>query len=250
MKKNIILIVSLCMLMLGFTACGEESKTEDYNGITYDQLKTAGENLAASLIELTDEDIEYAKQSSDEVTINLVTRWIELKPTVGTYIGVGNFSVSKSGKTVTTTQIMDFSERDVMLTCVYDYTDMMISDITLDEIYTLGETMRKAAMNTVIGLGTVFLILILISLIIWSFKFIGDFQKRAQAPKQPQQPAAVPAADAAVWAQVPAAAPLQPRQPEAEEDDLELIAVIAAAVAAASGTSTDAFVVRSIRKRR
>lgn len=34
-----------------------------------------------------------------------------------------------------------------------------------------------------------------------------------------------------------------------ETDDLELIAVISAAIAAAEGTSTDGFVVRSIRRR-
>ena len=34
----------------------------------------------------------------------------------------------------------------------------------------------------------------------------------------------------------------------AEADDTELIAVIAAAIAAAEGTTTDGFVVRSIRK--
>ena len=36
---------------------------------------------------------------------------------------------------------------------------------------------------------------------------------------------------------------------QAEADDLELIAVITAAIAAQEGTSTDGFVVRSIRRR-
>jgi len=43
-----------------------------------------------------------------------------------------------------------------------------------------------------------------------------------------------------------------PEVPVVEEnlsDDLELVAVIAAAIAAAEGTSTDSFVVRSIRRR-
>ena len=35
-----------------------------------------------------------------------------------------------------------------------------------------------------------------------------------------------------------------------ETDDLELVAVITAAIAAAEGTSSDGFVVRSIKKRR
>ena len=37
---------------------------------------------------------------------------------------------------------------------------------------------------------------------------------------------------------------------EEKKDDLELVAVIAAAIAAATGTSTDDFVVRSIKRRR
>ena len=37
---------------------------------------------------------------------------------------------------------------------------------------------------------------------------------------------------------------------EEVQDDLELVAVIAAAIAAATGTSTDGFVVRSIKRRK
>lgn len=46
----------------------------------------------------------------------------------------------------------------------------------------------------------------------------------------------------------PAPAPVQVPAVEEEVDDTELIAVIAAAIAASEGTSTDGFVVRSIRK--
>ena len=49
---------------------------------------------------------------------------------------------------------------------------------------------------------------------------------------------------AAAPAPAPVAAPVE----AAEADDTELIAVIAAAIAAAEGTTTDGFVVRSIRK--
>ena len=52
-------------------------------------------------------------------------------------------------------------------------------------------------------------------------------------------------------APAPAPAPVQEVVPQAEEelvDDGALVAVIAAAIAAAENTSTDSFVVRSIRK--
>lgn len=245
MKKKLFLIVSLCMLVLGLTACGEDPKTVDYNGVSYDQLQSASQNLVSTLVALSDEDVDnYIEQSMDDITKNLIQKWKELKPEVGDYIDLGEFAVDKSGKTLTTTQIMDFSGRDLTLTCVYTYLDMQISDITLDENYSIGEKMQKAAMNTLMGLGTVFLILILISLIIKCFEIIPRLQKQAEerkaaaaGPVQPETPAQPEV--------VAEAAPVQ------EQDDTELIAVIAAAIAAAQGTTTtDGFVVRSIKKRR
>jgi sodium pump decarboxylase gamma subunit len=99
-------------------------------------------------------------------------------------------------------------------------------------VYSLGETMAKAAMNTAMGMGTVFVMLIIISLIISCFTFINKAQKKSES----KQAAPAPVAAAPV-----AAAP--------QTDDLELVAVIAAAIAAATGSSTDDFVVRSIKRR-
>ena len=108
--------------------------------------------------------------------------------------------------------------------------------ITTNVHYSTGEIMAKAGMNTVIGMGTVFVVLILISLIISCFTLVSKFE----AKQKKEEPAA-----AAV------AAPVV-EQIEAKEelsDDTELVAVIAAAIAAYEGAaSTDGFVVRSIRK--
>ena len=83
------------------------------------------------------------------------------------------------------------------------------------------------------------IILILISLLIGCFKFIPQIQEKFS--KKNKQPAAAPAAAPVVAA---------PVEEEEETSDEELIAVIAAAIAASEGsTSTDGFVVRSIRRR-
>lgn len=248
MKKKIFLIVSLCMLVFGLTACGsDDQKTKDYNGVTYEQLQQASEQLASTLVTMADEDMEtYISQGADDVTVSLVTKWKELKPQIGGYLDLGGFSVDKSGKTLTTTQIMDFENRDLTLTFVYQYHDMSLQDITLEENFSIGEKMQKAALNTLMGLGTVFVILILISLIISCFKVIPYLQKKAEEKKsagaqRPQTPAVSPAVEPET-----AAAETQP-------DDLELAAVIAAAVAAAAeaagAAGTDGFVVRSIKRR-
>ena len=97
--------------------------------------------------------------------------------------------------------------------------------------------MEKAALNTLIGMGTVFAVLILISIIIACFGLIpkiqAAFAKKEEAPNVPVTPAVV-----------------APAQTVEEDDDTELVAVIAAAIAAYEGsTNTDGFVVRSIRRR-
>ena len=75
--------------------------------------------------------------------------------------------------------------------------------------------MEKAGLNTLLGMGTVFAVLIFISFLISLFKYIPAIQNAFGKKK----------------------------------DDLELIAVISAAIAAAEETTTDGFVVRSIKRR-
>ena len=108
-------------------------------------------------------------------------------------------------------------------------------------------TIPQALVNTVIAMGTVFLVLILISFIISLFKFIPMLMNKFEKKEEPVQPA--------VQAQ-PAPAPklVVDKAPAAPADDTQLIAVITAAVAAAmeqDGVSVpvDGLVIRSIKKR-
>ena len=75
----------------------------------------------------------------------------------------------------------------------------------------------------------------------------GTVASAAPAAPAPTPVAAAPAAPAA--APAPAPAPAEEEQEEELADDGELVAVIAAAIAAYEGsTSTDGFVVRSIKR--
>ena len=89
-----------------------------------------------------------------------------------------------------------------------------------------------------------FAVLILISLIISCFNFIPAIERKFGKKKAAEKKAAAPAAPAA------APAPAAPAKAAEAADDLELVAVITAAVAASMGTtSTDGFVVRSIKRK-
>ena len=63
---------------------------------------------------------------------------------------------------------------------------MEVTGISLTPVQTMGQKLAKAGQNTVISMSIVFCVLILISLIIYCFKFIaliGNKPKKAEAKK-------------------------------------------------------------------
>lgn len=124
--------------------------------------------------------------------------------------------------------------------------DKKLESASLNENYTMGQKMSKAGLNTLMGMGTVFSVLILISLLISVFGVIPKIQKNAADKKAAKAAAKTPAE-----AGIDNAVNQIIANETAEEDDTELVAVIAAAIAAFEGSgSTDGYVVRSIRRRR
>ena len=120
---------------------------------------------------------------------------------------------------------------------------MRLESAALNPTASMGQLMGKAALNTLIGMGTVFIVLILISFIISCFRFINKAQDAAAKKKAAQ-------AEKQDGGSTGGAAQIEEAASEDESDDLELAAVIAAAIAASEGAaSTDGFVVRSIRRR-
>lgn len=106
----------------------------------------------------------------------------------------------------------------------------------------------RALLNTVMGMGTVFIVLIFISFIISLFKYIPAIQEKFSKKSAQPAPASKPA---------PAKAPVIVEEEEEEEelvDDAQLVAVITAAIMASCQTtnavSADKLVVKSIRRAR
>ncbi len=118
------------------------------------------------------------------------------------------------------------------------------NEMVVSAVYSNGELVGQAGMNTLIGMGTVFIVLIFISFIISLFKYLPALlAKKAKVPeaKKEEAPAAV-------------AAPAVVAKDENLVNDAELVAVITAAIYAAQGVggcitdSKDKLVVRSIRR--
>lgn len=240
MKKKIALMLCLLMLALGLTACGIDKDTFDFYGMTYSDCETIMSQNVQQLTAMSTDELAYVGANADDVYVKLFENWIKLVPELGAYQGMGTFSLSEAQDTLTLEQVIIYEKRELCMTFVlaYDYETKQVElvDTGVDLVYTMGEKMEKAALNTLMGMGTVFAVLILISLIIYCFRYISVLSDKMSGggKKQEKQPEVTQTAE-------------QHSQPLT--DDLELVAVISAAIAASEGTSTDSFVVRSIHRR-
>ncbi len=131
---------------------------------------------------------------------------------------------------------------DGIIEIIFDK-NLHVTSVTVNTVLGLDESMRNAAVNTGIGMGTVFIMLIIIAIIISLLKYVPSIVDAFKAKPEEQNKESVEKAIENIVAREEAVAP------EDETDDTELVAVIAAAIAASEGAaSVDGFVVRSIRR--
>lgn len=251
MKKRISLLGLVLILVLGFTGCSK-SETTEYNQA---ELEDCADFIIQNFSMMSDSEFDNFKEMSEleldltllnvgvpitgEDFLTMIDAWDAGIEECGTLVSVGEYTMETTNDGVTLVAEAEFSDMDGSIEFAFDEESNMES-MTIGAHYSMGEILQKAALNTILGMGTVFVVLIFISFIISLFKLIPVLEKKFRkgpktAPKAAPAPAPAPAAAA------PAAA---------ETDDTELVAVIAAAIAASEGTSPDGFVVRSIKRRK
>lgn len=230
--KKILVILTMITCMFCLAACGEE---EAQSGpISREQAQQIGTTIVDQMNTIVVQDAIQQSVGDDPILVNGFEGWKSALKDIGTYNGVSDASVTfKEGEVIISVEVLG-SLHNAEVEIVLDDKLASYIGITTNVHYSTGEILAKAGMNTLIGMGTVFVVLILISLIISCFTFISKLEKK-QKKEEP----------------VPAQSPVVQQIAAKEElsDDTELVAVIAAAIAAYEGAaSTDGFVVRSIRK--
>ena len=254
MKKNMKKLASLlfmAMLVLGLTACGSKEPTTTAVDSAYAEqmadfivanLTGMPADELAYYVEMDAEDLQGILDQSGipikaEAFQDIFNGYINYTDELGTYIGTEGSELKGDAEEASLATVVAFDIHSATLNIIFDE-DGVVTTGSIDPIYSFGEILQKAGLNTVIGMGTVFVILIFISLVIAMLpKFTAMIEN---AGKKKEAPAPAPAAKA------PVAAPAVVE--EELVDDLELVAVISAAIAAYTGTSSDGFVVRSIKR--
>ena len=233
--KKILAILGMITCMVGLCACGQEDSVN--LPVSADELVANCESTIKTMdmiVGLGDAAIE--QNAVDPVIYNGLLSWRDSLGDIGEFIGTNGGTVSVKGDEVVVEVNIQGTKHDAVVEFIIDGSITNFLGITTNVEYSFGEIMSKAVMNTVIGMGTVFVVLIFISLIISCFGLFG----KAKPNKKEETPQSKAASDPVV---------AQIAEKEELADDTELVAVIAAAIAAYEGSgSTDGFVVRSIRK--
>ncbi|XCP83890.1 OadG family transporter subunit [Roseburia hominis] len=252
MKKKISLLVCILALVLSVAGCGNKNEVE-YDAETLEQsceqvlaVIQGGGISGSDISDMSEWNQGYLMAQFEGQTgvqmeasslITALEGWEASFDECGEYEGHGDYTFKSSSTGVTVITEAEFSKRDAALEFTFDE-NLKLDAFTVGAHYGPGEVLQKAGLNTLLGMGTVFVVLIFMSFIISLLKYIPALFDKSSKKTAPAVPSPAPA---------PAAVPVAE---EPEEDDTELIAVIAAAIAAAEGTSTDGFVVRSIKRRK
>ena len=236
--KSLLAMVCVLALTLAMSVCAFAADT-----VTEDEVanyKSVAETLISQIAGFSDEEIENYLAQDDAFTTATMESWKSVKDELGAYSSIVSQDVEKDGDVVTISTVAQFEKAKADVVLMLDLGQQMYTSMTYSVQYSLAANMQRAGMNTLMGIGIVFLMLLFLSFVIGLFKYIEKFEnvgkKKAaeEAPKAEEAPApAIAQSEAA---------------DEDFADDLELVAVISAAIAAYENTSGDSFVVRSIKK--
>lgn len=243
-----VFLVSLMLFCTGITVfAAEKDDPESRYGITQEEILSAVQTYYENVAALSDSELEenLVSYADDEVVTSYFKSWMDVKENLGAFVKTidDEMVVTMTDNGFETVLPIEFKNKTIELKMVFDE-DEGVNSVVFEEEMTLGTIFKKAGLNTVLGMGIVFTVLILISFIIYLLGvFCGGVKKTENAPKASvaDRSANVPAKEEEMVAAIAAAA-------AAQADDTELVAVISAAIAASTGMSTDDFVVRSIRK--
>lgn len=243
------LLLTVCLL--GLTACGTEETAPKY------MADSDAISIASSLIDMlgtvvesgqVEEYVAQAEYSGEDGNMyrSAFESFEKALSDIGQIVTVGELlqntvemNILDIPEAGTIKAEVVGSDHDAVIEIIVK--DGNLSNITTNVSYSFGENMEKAGLNTLLGMGTVFIVLILISLIISLFGIIPKLQAAAAKKKEEAKTPAASTVDQTI---------AQIVEKEELADDTELVAVIAAAIASYEGTSADGFVVRSIRRAR
>ena len=253
MMKKLKKVLLTCMLTLSvFALSGCNSKSAEDTSIdamTQVAIEQGAEQMLMQFVSLPDDQIdeliEYNEDMQNTVLASGLNSWKGAKKDLGEFVGIeGITTEKKSDGSYISVVTAEFAERNCSFTLGLNKRQTEYTELVFSPDFTMGELLGQAAGNLVVGMGTVFAILIFIAWVISLFKYInviGDKKAKKAAASEVKK------------AEAPAA-PAPTTQTMTSDDELQ--AVIAAAIAAYEAETghtgrvcANGITVRSIRRK-
>ncbi|MCR5508638.1 MAG: OadG family protein [Lachnospiraceae bacterium] len=268
--KKFLSVLCVCICLFGLTACDQTKPVapEDEEIVVGYSEVIAGYLLPEApevygyffggeitgLDDFTNGGAEYTEVIFDSLGFPVdgngfltgIESWKGAVKEAGSFVSIGESTVKygNKGDTLIVDTDAQFENKDAVVEFIFeDGYNKKLTSFAVNLNYTFGEKMEKAGLNTLLGMGIVFIVLILLTLLIGCFDFINKAQSSAASRKKQSE-------EGSGTAQTPAG----PVTPAADAGDDEIAAVIAAAIAAyesESGSSAGeagGYFVRSIKR--
>ena len=241
MKKKISLFVCVILAALCFTGCSAKKDNTEYDvaameetvDVVLTSFTTMSEEDFEQYKDLTRFQLNYVMMNSGlrieaEDFLNMIDSWEAIEKECGTYVSHEKYIVDAGNAGVEITTKVKFEGKDVTLS--FSFTeDSYLKSLDISGSSALNKILKTPGVDKIlyVGIGAVVLIFLAIRLIP---QYFTKFGKNTDAEVH-EDGANTETSETALV------------------NDLELVAVITAAIAAQRGTTTDGFVVRSIRRR-
>ena len=184
-------LVSLGILTFTLTAC--TGSQEEINETVANNLYSTTTSTMETLVAYDNATMEQAIEENpnmDDFTRSAFQSWMDSSEELGAYIGFEDVepseAVSKDGSNYVVDLEAEFENGTADVQMVYD-SKLNADSIGFSMQYSMGQKMQDAAMNAVVGLGTVFIVLFFLVFVIALFKYIpglvDSFGKRKQKPR-------------------------------------------------------------------
>ena len=248
MKKRLGLLLCALIMALSLVGCSGKSETAKYDS---EVMESLAEFIISNFSQMEVADMETFKELSEYqlnytlmqsgLTIDssdfiaMMDSWMAAEKECGAYVSHGDYEIEVKSDGYMMTTLAKYEDREAELQFSFNENEVLES-LDVSAKFSMGEILTKAGLNTLLGMGTVFAVLIFLAFIISLMKYIPIILDKLSKKES------MPVAEVKVTAE-------NVQAMEEETDDLELVAVITAAIAASEGTSSDGFVVRSIRRR-
>ena len=245
--KKLLLVLGMVLSLATVTACGSTTEVAP-SSITAEQAQAYAESYISLISDVAAQGVDIAANAEyfetycgikADVMTAAVDSFNSAVDEIGTYQGgVSDVNYSQDGNELTISGTITGSKnKTANVVMNFDMTDGSMTSSATNVNYSIGDLMTMAGQNTILGVGTVFIVLIILWGVISCFKIVPYLNDR-KAKKNAGTKSSVDNAVAQIIGN------------EETQDDTELIAVIAAAIAASEGAaSSDGYVVRSVRRR-